>query len=60
MSHFHAHGDAEDLAPKKMRGPVNGACRCADHIAAPLMATRERPSCQMDCYLCERFGLLKK
>lgn len=60
MAHFHAMGDAEDMAPKKMRGPANGACRCDDHIAAPLKATRQRPVCELPCYLCQRFGLLPK
>lgn len=60
-THFHAMGEPEDLgkAPgTKMRGPINGVCRCAEHIAGPMMATRQRPACEMRCYMCERIEVL--
>lgn len=59
--HYHAMGEPEDLGKKpgsKMRGPQNGVCRCADHIADPLKVTRQRPSCGLECYMCERFRVL--
>jgi hypothetical protein len=63
--HYHAMGDAHDVSswaaadgrkPRKLRGPVNGACRCEAH--ASLGPERLRPDCGMDCYICERLRVL--
>lgn len=59
--HYHAFGEPADLgqpAGAKLRGPRNGCCRCADHMATRERAGRERPSCQLECYVCERTSVL--
>lgn len=60
MNHYHAYGEPEDVGRKRTKRDDrdNGCCRCEAHIAGPLMATRERPSCQMVCYMCERVEIL--
>lgn len=57
MTHFHAFGEKADGGNGK--GPANGCCRCALHIAPNLKATRARPNCELPCYMCARVEVLK-
>jgi hypothetical protein len=56
MAHFHALGEKADGGSNA--GPTNGCCRCENHIAPNLKATRQRPDCTMECYMCERVRVL--
>jgi hypothetical protein len=56
MTHYHAFGEQADGGSKA--GPANGVCRCEAHIAPPLKATRQRPECDLECYMCERARVL--
>ena len=58
MSHYHEFGEAADGGKVSKRAPVNGCCRCADHIVARLKATRARPDCALECFMCERSRVL--
>jgi len=61
MAHYHAFGEATDLGKKpgtKLRGPANGCCRCEAHIADDMKEARRRPTCDMECYMCERMRVL--
>lgn len=57
--HFHAEGDVE-LDGYKPKKPLNGACRCEQHIARPLKASRAVPQCTRECYMCERAKVLRE
>jgi hypothetical protein len=58
MSHYHAAGDVELDGFKPSKRYPNGACRCEQHIAAPLKSTRAVPQCNRECYMCERARIL--
>jgi hypothetical protein len=59
-NHFHAQGDTVLDGYKPIKNKPNSACRCAEHIARPLKATRAVESCELECWMCQQARVIRE
>ena len=58
-NHYHVHGDTILDGYKPIKNKLNSACRCADHIARPLMTTRQVAQCDLECWMCQQARVIQ-